>query len=220
MRCTDVAPNPIKTDSWRVFAMLYTVLIRLDGISGAQHPTTLRPSITSREPTVRIRRSLDLRHVRKTKRSPADIQRRRAFFAAYNVAYEAMPADPGAWTRERAELERTLMVGMAPSRPTKFSPAEIERRRAFFAEYNAAYEAMQADPELWARELAERAELDGTQMDGLDQLSPAEIELRRAFFAECDAAYAAMEANPALWEEEMRERRLWEATLLDGLEED
>jgi hypothetical protein len=103
---------------------------------------------------------------RRTKFSSTDAERRRVFCAQYSAAFEVVQADPELWAKERAELEGTLM---APSRARKFSPAEIERRRVFAAEYNAAYEAMQADPELWAIELAERAELEGTLMDGLEE---------------------------------------------------
>lgn len=46
---------------------------------------------------------------------------------------------------------------------------EERRRREFLAAYNAAYAALRADPEAWARELAERAELDGTLADGLEE---------------------------------------------------
>jgi hypothetical protein len=170
-------------------------------------------------------RSGGIARFRKTKFSPAETERRRAFFAECDAAYAAMQADSERCARPRAELDGALADAPAPSPAAKLSPGEAERRRVFAIEYNAAYEAMQADPEVWARDLAEHAELDGTLMDGLDgipttRFSPAEIERRRAFFAECDAAYVAMQANPALWEAEMAERRLWEATLLDGLEED
>ncbi len=38
----------------------------------------------------------------------------------------------------------------------------------FFLEMDAAYRALRADPEAWQDELAERALLDGTLMDGLE----------------------------------------------------
>jgi predicted transcriptional regulator len=47
---------------------------------------------------------------------------------------------------------------------------EHYRREQFFAELNAAYERLRADPVAWADELAERAELEGTLADGLDDL--------------------------------------------------
>lgn len=54
----------------------------------------------------------------------------------------------------------------------RFHPPPVSdkerRRREFFAAYNAAYAALRADPQAWARELAERAELDGTLADGLE----------------------------------------------------
>ncbi len=42
-----------------------------------------------------------------------------------------------------------------------------ERERRFWADVDAAYVAMQANPAVWAEELALREELDGTLMDGL-----------------------------------------------------
>jgi len=50
---------------------------------------------------------------------------------------------------------------------TKFSPAELERRRAFFEECDAAYAAMQANPALWEEEQAERRRWEATLLDGL-----------------------------------------------------
>jgi hypothetical protein len=114
-------------------------------------------------------RSGGIARFRRTRFSPAETERRRAFFAEYNAAYEAMQVDSEAWATECAEAEGTPMVEPVPFKATKFSPEEIERRRVFAVEYNAAYEAMQADPELWAIELAERAEWDGTLMDGLEE---------------------------------------------------
>jgi hypothetical protein len=40
--------------------------------------------------------------------------------------------------------------------------------RQFWAEVNAGYAAMRADPEAWAEELAERRAWEATLMDGLD----------------------------------------------------
>jgi predicted transcriptional regulator len=42
------------------------------------------------------------------------------------------------------------------------------RKKRFFDEVSAAYEAMRADPEAWREELAERKTLDGTLADDLD----------------------------------------------------
>jgi hypothetical protein len=47
---------------------------------------------------------------------------------------------------------------------------ENYRREQFFAELDAAYSRLQADPVAWAEELAERAELEATLGDGLDDL--------------------------------------------------
>jgi predicted transcriptional regulator len=47
---------------------------------------------------------------------------------------------------------------------------ENYRREQFFAEFNAAYERLRADPVAWEEELAERAEWDATLADGLDDL--------------------------------------------------
>ena len=47
---------------------------------------------------------------------------------------------------------------------------EHYRREQFFVELDAAYARLQADPVAWADELAERAELEGTLGDGLDDL--------------------------------------------------
>jgi predicted transcriptional regulator len=47
---------------------------------------------------------------------------------------------------------------------------ESYRREQFFAEFNAAYERLRADPVAWEEELAERAEWDATLADGLDDL--------------------------------------------------
>ncbi|HEX6677076.1 MAG TPA: hypothetical protein VF486_18860 [Actinomycetes bacterium] len=45
-------------------------------------------------------------------------------------------------------------------------PDQPER---FFAELDAAYARLRADPAAWEEELAERAELEGTLADGLDE---------------------------------------------------
>jgi predicted transcriptional regulator len=47
---------------------------------------------------------------------------------------------------------------------------ESYRREQFFAEFNAAYERLRADPVAWEEELAERAEWDAALADGLDDL--------------------------------------------------
>ena len=47
---------------------------------------------------------------------------------------------------------------------------ENYRRKQFYAEFNAAFERLKADPVAWEEELAERAEWDTTLADGLDDL--------------------------------------------------
>jgi predicted transcriptional regulator len=47
---------------------------------------------------------------------------------------------------------------------------ESYRREQFYAELDAAYARLQADPVAWEEELAERAEWDATLADGLDDL--------------------------------------------------
>ena len=47
---------------------------------------------------------------------------------------------------------------------------ENYRREQFYAELDAAYARLQADPVAWEEELAERAEWDATLADGLEHL--------------------------------------------------
>jgi hypothetical protein len=47
------------------------------------------------------------------------------------------------------------------------SMMDADRRQRFFEELNAAFATLQADPEAWAEELAERAMWDATLADGL-----------------------------------------------------
>jgi hypothetical protein len=47
---------------------------------------------------------------------------------------------------------------------------EHYRREQFYAEFNAAFERLWADPVAWEEELAERAEREVTLADGLDDL--------------------------------------------------
>ena len=47
---------------------------------------------------------------------------------------------------------------------------ENYRREQFFAELDAAYERLQADPVAWEEEPAERAEWEVTLADGLDDV--------------------------------------------------
>jgi hypothetical protein len=43
------------------------------------------------------------------------------------------------------------------------------RRETFLDQANAAYAKLRKDPKAWQQELAERAEWDGTMMDGLSK---------------------------------------------------
>jgi hypothetical protein len=47
---------------------------------------------------------------------------------------------------------------------------ESYRREQFYAEFDAAYARLQADPVAWEEELAERALWEVTLADGLDDL--------------------------------------------------
>jgi predicted transcriptional regulator len=74
-------------------------------------------------------------------------------------------------TEETHELLRKLAAATGePLQRVLERAVENYRREQFFAELDAAYERLQADPVAWAEELAERAELEGTLADGLDGL--------------------------------------------------
>jgi hypothetical protein len=47
---------------------------------------------------------------------------------------------------------------------------ENYRREQFYAEFNAAFERLRADPVAWKDYLAEQAEMERTLADGLDDL--------------------------------------------------
>jgi hypothetical protein len=64
---------------------------------------------------------------------------------------------------------RSGFGGVARFPARKLSPAEIARRRRFFAECDAAYAEMQSDPALWQQELAERRLWEATLLDGLEE---------------------------------------------------
>jgi predicted transcriptional regulator len=69
------------------------------------------------------------------------------------------------------ELLRKLAAATGqPMQQVLEQAVERYRREQFFAELNAAYARLRADPAAWEEELAERAELDGTLADGLDDL--------------------------------------------------
>jgi predicted transcriptional regulator len=74
-------------------------------------------------------------------------------------------------TEETHELLRKLAAATGePLQRVLERAVENYRREQFFAELDAAYQRLQADPVTWAEELAERAELEGTLADGLDGL--------------------------------------------------
>jgi predicted transcriptional regulator len=71
-------------------------------------------------------------------------------------------------TEETHELLRKLAAATGePLQGVLERAVENYRRERFFAELDAAYQRLQADPVAWAEELAERAELEGTLADGL-----------------------------------------------------
>jgi hypothetical protein len=55
-----------------------------------------------------------------------------------------------------------------PLRRVLEQAVEQYRREQFFKEFNAAYARLRADPVAWQEELAERALLEGTLADGLE----------------------------------------------------
>jgi predicted transcriptional regulator len=72
-------------------------------------------------------------------------------------------------TKHTHELLRELAEATGqPLQQVLERAVENYRRQQFFAELDAAYERLQADPVAWAEELAEREELEGTLADGLD----------------------------------------------------
>ena len=74
-------------------------------------------------------------------------------------------------TEETHELLRKLAAATGePLQRVLERAVENYRREQFFAELDAAYQRLQADPVAWAEELGERAELEGTLADGLDGL--------------------------------------------------
>ena len=72
---------------------------------------------------------------------------------------------------ETHELLRKLAESTGEPLPRVLERAvENYRREQFFAELDAAYERLQADPVAWEEELAERAEWEATLADGLDDV--------------------------------------------------
>jgi predicted transcriptional regulator len=81
-----------------------------------------------------------------------------------------------AWTTVRVtehthELLRELAASTGePVQNVLERAVENYRRERFFAELDAAYARLRANPVAWDEELAERAEWDATLADGLDDL--------------------------------------------------
>jgi predicted transcriptional regulator len=74
-------------------------------------------------------------------------------------------------TEETHETLRKLAAATGePLQRVLERAVENYRRERFFAELDAAYERLQADPVAWEEELAERRELEGTLADGLDDV--------------------------------------------------
>jgi predicted transcriptional regulator len=72
---------------------------------------------------------------------------------------------------ETHELLRKLAAATGePMQRVLERAVENYRREQFFAELNAAYERLRADPVAWEEELAERALWETTLADGLDDL--------------------------------------------------
>ena len=72
-------------------------------------------------------------------------------------------------SEETHELLRKLAAATGePMQRVLERAVENYRREQFFAELNATYARLQADPVAWEEELAERALLENTLADGLD----------------------------------------------------
>ena len=70
--------------------------------------------------------------------------------------------------RTRERLRELSDRNREPMQAVLAKAVEEYRRNHFFEALDEAYAALQADPNAWSAELQERAELDGTLMDGLD----------------------------------------------------
>ena len=74
-------------------------------------------------------------------------------------------------SEETHELLRKLAAATGePMQRVLERAVENYRREQFSAELDAAYARLQADPVAWEEELAERALLENTLADGLDDL--------------------------------------------------
>lgn len=56
---------------------------------------------------------------------------------------------------------------------------EQEEERRYWAQFEADFAALRADPAAWAEELHERSVLDGTLMDGLGEYPYEDKQLTR-----------------------------------------
>jgi len=84
---------------------------------------------------------------------------------------QAMASTTVRVSAETHELLRKLAAASGePLQRVLERAVENYRREQFFAELDAAYERLQADPAAWRDYLAEQAELEGTLADGLDDL--------------------------------------------------
>ena len=57
---------------------------------------------------------------------------------------------------------------------------EREEERRYWAQFDADFAALRADPAAWAEELHERSILDGTLMDGLEEYPYEDERLTRS----------------------------------------
>jgi predicted transcriptional regulator len=72
--------------------------------------------------------------------------------------------------RTHAVLRELAAVTGEPLQQVLEEAVERYRRERFFADLHAAYARLADDRVAWEEELEERAELDGTLADGLDEL--------------------------------------------------
>jgi hypothetical protein len=72
--------------------------------------------------------------------------------------------------RTHAVLRELAAVTGEPLQQVLEEAVERYRRERFFADLHAAYARLADDRAAWEEELEERAELDGTLADGLDEL--------------------------------------------------
>jgi bifunctional DNA-binding transcriptional regulator/antitoxin component of YhaV-PrlF toxin-antitoxin module len=79
---------------------------------------------------------------------------------------------PAALRKQFGIEEGTLVLAEAHDGGVLFRPAIAlpadEYRRQFLDEVNRGYAALRQDPDAWEAELAERATLDATLLDGFD----------------------------------------------------